>query len=88
VIGATSGDIFRLLTYDFSKSILVAFIIATPIAYSLMNEWLQNFIFRIQLQPTNFIAGGMVIFLIALLTISAHAIKAARMHPVDELRIE
>jgi len=88
VIGATFTDIFRLLTVDFSKWILVAFIFATPIAWFLMNEWLQNFSFRIKLSPVIFVAGGLIIFLIALLTVSIHAIRAARVHPVDELRNE
>ncbi len=88
VIGATFIDIFRLLTVDFSKWILVAFILATPIAWYLMNEWLQNFSFRIKLSPVIFMAGGIIIFVIALLTVSIHAIRAARVNPVDELRNE
>ncbi|MCH7515400.1 MAG: FtsX-like permease family protein [Bacteroidetes bacterium] len=88
VIGATFFDIFQLLTVDFSKWILVAFILATPIAWYLMNEWLQNFSFRIKLSPVIFMAGGIIIFVIALLTVSIHAIRAARVNPVDELRNE
>ena len=88
VIGATFFDIFQLLTVDFSKWILVAFILATPIAWYLMNEWLQNFSFRIKLSPVIFMAGGIIIFVIALLTVSIHAIRATRVNPVDELRNE
>ncbi len=88
VIGATFIDIFKLLTVDFSKWILVAFILATPIAWFLMNEWLQNFSFRIKLSPIIFMTGGLIIFLIALMTVSIHTIRAARGHPADELRNE
>ena len=88
VLGATVSGVVRLLTKDFLKLVLVAFLIAGPLAWWLMHNWLLDFAFRTEIKWWVFLfAGGMAVF-IALLTISFQAIKAAIANPVKSLRTE
>ncbi len=88
VLGATVANIISMLSRDFVKLVLVANLIAWPVAYFAMNKWLQNFSYRVDLGWWVFVlAGGMALF-IALLTVSTQAIKAALANPVDSLRYE
>ena len=88
VLGATVVNLIGLLSKDFVKLVLIANIVAWPIAYYAMNRWLQNFAYRVDLGWQVFaLAGGMAL-LIALLTVSAQAIKAALANPVEALRYE
>ncbi len=77
-----------LLSKDFLKLVLIANLIAWPIAYYAMNQWLQSFAYRINLGISTFILSGLIALLIALLTVSYQAIKAARANPVEALRYE
>jgi putative ABC transport system permease protein len=70
------------------KLVLVANLIAWPVAYYIMGRWLQNFAYRIELGGGVFFLGGALALGIALLTVSLHAVKAARANPVDALRYE
>ncbi|WP_420401293.1 FtsX-like permease family protein [Flagellimonas sp.] len=88
VIGASVANITFLLTKDFLKLVLIAFLIASPIAWWFMDEWLQNYPFKIDLSIWFFLASGLLATLIALLTISAKTIKAASQNPVKSLRTE
>jgi putative ABC transport system permease protein len=82
------AGITRLLSVDFVKLVLIAFVIATPVAWWAMNRWLETFAYRIPLSWWMFgIAGGLAL-LIALLTVSFHAIKAAVASPVRSLKAE
>jgi len=87
-MGATISSIILLLLKEFVKWILLANIIAWPIAYFAMNRWLQNFAYRINIGLSAFILAGLIVLVIALLTVSYQAIKAARANPVDALRYE
>ena len=87
-LGATISSIALLLTKEFIKWVLVANIIAWPIAYFASNKWLQNFAYRIDIGMGPFILAGVSAFVIALLTVGYQAIKAARANPVDALRYE
>jgi len=88
VLGATVANIVAMLSRDFVKLVLVANLIAWPVAYFAMNKWLQNFAYRIDLGWWVFVlAGGMALF-IALLTVSTQAIRAALVNPVEALRYE
>jgi putative ABC transport system permease protein len=88
VLGATVTNITALLSKDFVKLVLLANLIAWPIAWYAMNKWLQNFAYRTEIGWLVFaLAGGMAL-LIALLTVSAQAIKAALANPVEALRYE
>ena len=70
VLGASIGGIVLLLCKDFIKLVLVACIIAIPVSYFVMNNWLQDFAYRIKISPTTFILGALLAFTIALITIS------------------
>jgi putative ABC transport system permease protein len=88
VLGASVSVITQLLTKDFLKLIVLAIVIASPIAWWLMNHWLLGFVYRIEITWWVFVIAGVVSVLIALLTISFQAIKAATANPVKSLRTE
>ena len=88
VVGASVFQITALLSKDFLKLVLIAFIIATPIAWIGMNKWLEDFAYRINITVWVFIWAGISALLIALLTISYQSIKAAIANPVKSLRSE
>jgi len=88
VLGATVTNIVRMLSTDFVKLVLIAFLIATPIAWWFMNQWLQDFAFRIDLSWWIFAATGFISLVVALITLSFQAIKAALSNPVKSLRTE
>ena len=88
VLGANAASIVYLFSKEFIVLILVAFVIATPIAWYFMHQWLQNYVFRIDISWWIFFAGGIVSIAIALLTVSYQAIKAALMNPVKSLKTE
>jgi putative ABC transport system permease protein len=87
-LGATVPGILTLLTKNFTKWILLANIIAWPVAYYAMNKWLQNFAYRIDLTIWPFLLAGIAALGIALITVSWQAIRAATANPVKALRYE
>lgn len=88
VLGATVSGIVTLLSKDFIKLVLIALLIASPIAWWAMNKWLEDFAYRITIQWWMFALAGFTALAIALLTVSFQAIKAALTNPVDSLRDE
>nr|MDQ4086915.1 ABC transporter permease [Pseudomonadota bacterium] len=88
VLGARTRDIVRLLAWQFSKPIIIANLIAWPVAWWLMRDWLNTFDARIDLGPTPFLLAGVLALAIALGTIAGHAIKVARANPIHALRYE
>jgi putative ABC transport system permease protein len=88
VLGASVLQIVTLLSKDFMKLVVISLVLSSPVAYSLMNEWLSGFAYRIDIKWWVFAFAGGVAVLIALLTISFQAIKAALINPVDSLRSE
>jgi putative ABC transport system permease protein len=88
VVGASVWEIVLLLTKDFTKWILIANVIAWPIAWYAMNKWLQNFAYRIDLTIWPFLLAGLAALVIALFTVSYQAIRAATANPVEALRYE
>ena len=88
VLGARTRDILRLLVWQFSRPVLVANLIAWPIAWWVMRGWLNGFDTRISLTPVPFLAAGLLAMLIAIATISAHAWRVARTSPIRALRYE
>ncbi|KAA9325007.1 ABC transporter permease [Adhaeribacter soli] len=88
VMGASLWDITYLFSKEFIQLVLLAFLVAAPLAYYFMNKWLQDFEYRITLSPAAFLIAGMVTMSIALLTMSFQAIKAARKNPVLALKTE
>lgn len=88
VLGASANSIVRLFSLDFIKLILIAILIASPIAGWLMNKWLMDYAYRISIHWWMFGIAGLTALIIALLTISFQAVKAALANPVDSLRAE
>jgi putative ABC transport system permease protein len=88
VFGARSRDIVKLLAWQFSKPVIVANLIAWPVAWWLMRDWLNGFDARIDLGPGPFVLAGGLALAIALGTIAGHAMKVARANPIHALRYE
>ncbi|MBK1441201.1 ABC transporter permease [Parapedobacter sp. ISTM3] len=88
VLGASAQGIVGLLSRDFVKLVLIAVVIASPIAWWTMNNWLEGFAYRIEIQWWMFAAAGLAAVVIALLTVSWQAVRAAVANPVDSLRDE
>ena len=85
VLGASSARIAVMLTSDFLKLVLIANLIAFPVAHYALRMYLEQFAYRIALSPWPFVIAGLLAFVIALLTVSIHAFSAARANPVDAL---
>ncbi len=88
VLGASVQQITTLLSREFVILVLIAIVIASPLAWWMMNKWLQDFAYRINLSAWIFIAAGVLALLIALLSVSVQAIKTAVANPVKSLRTE
>ncbi|WP_420388165.1 ABC transporter permease [Roseivirga sp.] len=88
VLGASIASILQLLSTDFLKLILIAVILAIPVAYYGMDQWLNGFAFRINLAWYIFLIPAVLVLLIALFTVSFQTLRAARANPVDSLRYE
>ena len=88
VLGAKVKDVVRLLVLDFSKPVLIANLIAWPVAWFLMRDWLNGFEQRIALNPAIFGAAGFLALLVAWLTVGSHALRAGRENPIRALRYE
>jgi ABC-type antimicrobial peptide transport system permease subunit len=88
VLGATATNIIYLFSREFIILIAIAFVIATPIAWYFMHQWLQDYVYRIDMSWWIFIVGGIASIIIALATVSFQAIKSAIADPVKSLRTE
>jgi putative ABC transport system permease protein len=88
VMGGSVWSIVVLLTNDFSKLVLISNLIAWPVAYLAMNQWLANFAYRIDLTPLIFIGSGLIALCISWVTVGGTAAKAASRKPVLALRYE
>lgn len=88
VLGATAADIVKLLSGEVVRLTGIAFLIAVPIAYIMMNQWLQGFAYKTSLSPWIFVLAGISAALVAWLTVSWQSVKAAVANPVESLRSE
>ena len=88
VMGADSTQIIRLLLWQFSQPVLLAAVIAAPVAALLLNRWLATFAYHIELEPWPFLASTALTLSVALLSVSAHCYSIARQKPVSALRYE
>lgn len=88
VLGASVSKIVALLSTDFLKLVAIGFVMGTPIAWYVMDQWLTNFAYRIDMNVAVFITVGLIAMIIAILTVSWQSIKAAVANPVDSLRSE
>ena len=87
-LGASTSGIVLLLSKEFTKLVIVAFMLASPLAYVAMQRWLEDFAYRIDLSWSIFLMAGLTALLVAILTVSYQAIKAALTDPVKALRYE
>lgn len=87
-LGASIGNIFLIMSKEFAKNVMIANVIAWPIAYYLMTSWLQDFAYRIDIKIWMFIVAGFAAIVITFLTLSFQAIKAAKANPVTALKYE
>ena len=88
VLGASVPSLVQLLSKDFVKLVIVSILIASPLAYYVMHQWLQDFAYHIDIEWWVFALAGFIALLIALLTVSFQAVRAAVANPVESLRSE
>ena len=88
MLGASVPDISVLISKDFLSLVVIAVLIATPVAWLAMNKWLQSFAYRIEIHWWMFVLVAVVALLIAIVTISFNTVRAARQNPVKSLRTE
>ena len=88
VLGATIIQIIAMLNKDFLIPVVIGFLITLPFAWYLMNQWLQNFAYRIEINGITYLLAGLAAVVVALLTVSWQAISAALMNPADSLKNE
>lgn len=88
VLGASVTSVVGLLTRDFIRMVLIAIVIATPIAWFAMNRWLRGFAYRIELQWWMFVGAGLVAIVVAMFTVASPSMKAAVADPVESLKSE
>jgi putative ABC transport system permease protein len=88
VVGASVNSITMMLTTDFLKLVVIAVLIAFPVAWYIMHQWLQGFVYRIDIGPLVFVIAAASIIIITILTVGFQAIKAALVNPVKSLRSE
>ena len=86
VLGANALSIIQLLTLDFTKMVIVAILIGLPISYFFINNWLENFVFHIDLSIWYFIFAGIIVLGVAWLTVGLQTVKAANVNPVNNLK--
>lgn len=88
VLGATAGNIVGLLSKDFLKLVIAGFVVAVPVAWYSMNQWLENFAYKTEMGPGVFLLAGLIAILVALATVSWQSLRAAWANPVESLRNE
>ena len=88
VLGASLQSLVGLVSKDFIKLVLISNIVAWPLAYFGMRQWLENFAYRIHIKPDLFVLAGLMAMLVALFTVAFHSLRAARTNPVDSQKYE
>ena len=88
VLGASAAQVALLLCKDFARLIVIAAVLAAPLAYFAMDDWLADFVYRIDIDAGVFLVASLLVLVVALLTVSYHALRAAFANPVHALRYE
>jgi len=88
ILGATIGNLMTTLSLDFIKPVFIAIVITMPLAWLVMEEWLQTFAYRESISGWTFIVAGLLTVIIAIATISFQCAKAALVNPAESLRTE
>jgi putative ABC transport system permease protein len=88
ILGAGSISLFLMVSISFTRQVALAFVLACPVAWYVMREWLSKFEYRIPLGAGVFALAGLMVLALALLTVSYQSVKAAMFNPIDSLRKE
>lgn len=88
ILGASPSTILQILLKQFSWQLIIAYVISIPVTWYVMNQWLNDFAYRIQIGVLVFLVSGLLSFFILMLVIGYHAMRAARINPVKALRVE
>ena len=88
VLGASLSNLIFLLVKDFTRLVLIAVMLAVPLVWWLMNSWLQNFSFRVTINPVVFLVTGVSLVLVCWITLSFLTMKTARINPAETLKSE
>ncbi len=88
VLGASVSGIIVLLSKEFSRLVLIAFFIVVPLAWYAMNQWLADFAYQVKISPFSFVAAGLIVLVIAFVSVFYQALKAAVINPSETLRSE
>jgi len=88
VLGSPISNILSILTVEYVKWILFAFIVASPVAYYFMSQWLQNFAYQIKISWLDFVMAGLFTAIVAVLTVGWQSLKAARANPINSIKYE
>ncbi len=88
VLGASTEQVVLLVSTDFIKLVVIAFLVAAPVAYLVMTRWLETFAHRVDVSLATFVLAGFIVFVLACLTVCYQSIKAALTNPVETLRYE
>jgi putative ABC transport system permease protein len=88
VLGASVASVVVLLSKDFSKLVIIAFVVIVPVAWYAVNQWLNDFAYKVDVSPLIYLGAGLLILVIAFLSIAYQSVKAAIVNPSDTLRSE
>lgn len=88
VLGASLPDPLVLLVGDFTKLIVLAVILASPVAWWIMDKWLENFSYQVRIRPAVFVSSGLALELMAWATLSYFTVKASRLNPAETVKNE
>ncbi len=88
VLGAGTGNLLILLSKDFVRLVVIAFLVAAPLAWYLMDRWLAGFAYRTELNALLFVVAGLLAVAVALVTVNIQALRAVNANPVKSLRSE
>lgn len=88
VMGASVTEIVSMFSIHFLKLVMISLLIAIPLSWFAMQRWIENYEYRIEINPLTFIGVGIIVSFVALMTVSFHSIKAAIANPVKSLRTE
>jgi putative ABC transport system permease protein len=88
VLGASASGLIFLLLNDFTKLILIAILIATPLAWWMMDQWLDNFTYKVGIHPVIFVGSGIILLTFSWITLSYFTLKTSRINPAKTLKNE
>jgi putative ABC transport system permease protein len=87
-MGSTSGEVFRLMLRTFCAPLVVSFVVAVPIAWHFMSQWLEGFSYRITLSPWFFVATCLFSLFVAVISVGIQILRAVTANPVESIKVE